>query len=62
MIGTLTAGFHIVIAPLLALTADQMRRIRMAVQTDAATLAYHLDELSARAVQENVIPCITALP
>ena len=34
----------------------------MAVQTDAATLAYHLDELSTRGIQENAIPRITTLP
>ena len=34
----------------------------MAVQTDAATLAYHLDELSTRVVTETIIPRITELP
>ena len=35
-----------VIAPLLTLTADQMRRLKKALQTDAAVEAHHLHEIA----------------
>ena len=35
-----------VIAPLLTLTADQMRRLKNALQTDAAVEAHHLHEIA----------------
>jgi len=44
------------IEPLLALTADQMRRINQAVQVHTSTAAYHMDELSPGSVDDVVLP------
>ena len=57
MIGTMTGELHIIIAPLLALPADQMRSINQAVQIHTSTIAYHMDELSPQAVDDVVIIC-----
>ena len=49
-------GVALVIIPLLSLTANQLERIKNAVQRYGAVYAFHLDECSKHDTKEKLIP------
>ena len=55
-------GITLVIIPLLSLTANQLERIKMALQKDGLIVAVHLDDASRHDVKENVIPAMNDFP
>ena len=55
-------GITLVIIPLLSLTANQMERIKKAMQQDGAVVAVHLDDAAKNDVKENVIPEMDSFP
>ena len=52
------AGISLVIVPLLSLTANQMSRIKSAVQRYGAVDAHHVDELSVSDINNKLVPKI----
>ncbi len=52
----LFAAIALVIVPFLALTADQVKKIKHAVQTHGLVEAQHIDELCDRYIWETLIP------
>ena len=55
-------GITLVIIPLLSLTANQLERIKTAMQEHGAVVATHLDDAGKNDVKENVIPKMDAFP
>jgi len=53
---TIFAGIALVIVPLLALTADQVEKIKRAVQTDGSVEAHHIDERPEWYIRDVLIP------
>ena len=49
-------GITLLIIPLLSLTANQLERIKKAVQEYGNVLAYHLDDCAKHDVNETIIP------
>ena len=45
MVTLFVGGIVLVIVPLLLLTADQMAKIRMALQVEGSVEAHHIDEI-----------------
>ena len=52
----------LVIIPLLSLTANQMERIKKAMQKDGVVVAVHLDDAAKHGVKENVFPEMDTFP
>jgi len=51
----LFSGIALVIVPLLALTADQVEKIKRAVQTYGTVEAFHIDDLTEKYIRETLI-------
>mmetsp|Transcript_10799 Transcript_10799/g.18926 ORF Transcript_10799/g.18926 Transcript_10799/m.18926 type:complete len:202 (-) Transcript_10799:178-783(-) len=49
-------GIAIIIVPLLSLTANQLERIRMAVQDYGVITAYNMDDASPSDIQNKILP------
>ena len=58
MTATFAGGIILVIVPLLALTADQMVKIRIALQGEGSGSAYHLDDIPLELLLELIIPAM----
>ncbi len=56
------AGITLVIIPLLSLTANQLERIKNAVQKWGTVYAIHLDDTGQHGVKEKVIPAMDTFP
>ena len=56
MIGTFTGGIVLVIVPLLALSADQMAKIKEALESHGSVSAILLDECSRSDLEDDVVP------
>ena len=55
-------GITLVIIPLLSLTANQLERIKTAMQEHGAVVATHLDDAGKNDVKANVIPKMDTFP
>ena len=55
-------GITLVIIPLLSLTANQLERIKTAMQEHGPVVATHLDDAGKNDVKENVIPKMDTFP
>ena len=53
---TMSAGIAIIIVPLLALTADQVEKIKRANQKYGSVEAHHIDDLSTTFIRDILIP------
>ena len=56
------AGITLVIVPLLALTANQLARIRKTVQKYGTIDAHHIDEASMSDLMDKIIPRMDVMP
>ena len=56
MVASFSGGIVLVIVPLLSLTADQMAKIRVALQIEGSVEAHHLDEIPTSLLMELIIP------
>ena len=52
----MVGGIAYVIVPLLALTANQIAKIKLALQEEGLVKCYHLDETNPRSIKEKLIP------
>ena len=56
MVLTMTGGIALIIVPLLALTADQVEKIRRANSSFGSVEAHHIDDLTESFIRESLIP------
>jgi superfamily II DNA helicase RecQ len=55
---TITQGVALIIAPLLALGADQSSKIKLASQSGGTIIAFHLDEYKSTILQASVVEVV----
>ena len=56
MIATMVGGIVLVIVPLLLLAADQMAKVRVALQCHGSIEAHHIDKIPLSLIIELIIP------